>query len=291
MLILLGLIAALTATELSSGFVLIALAPIAKHVARSVSGVLAERAPAAHVSLVMALHAARFRLNRMRGLRSTVHARLLCGPLPGEPGEWDAARLPPVEALLRAETVNCDIKCLQFRDPSVRVRLPVSSIAPALGMRDNDILELHGLDHRGFPWARVYRTGDDIDLPPRVPDPTPPKPAAAREEGGGAASRVSLVRDANVTLIKDGQILADVTKIACIWGPDDVEALTRIAPFAVRDAVIENENVREACFSGGHSTECQPDAVVLTLRALAWDVETTDFVVATVAIQHKDMYC
>jgi hypothetical protein len=258
MLVLLGLVAALSLAELSGGVATYVLLPLASHLAHRAAGALAERAPALHASAARLLSRAAARVMRARGLRDVVlSARLLRGPPAGERGAWPADRPPCVEALLRAAPVPCDLDRLRFRDPALSLRLPLACVAPAIGMRPADVLEVRGLDHRGRPWARALRIGDDVDLPLR---PRAPAPFAATV--------------ANAALERDGRFVADATADARAWAPT-VADLPAVAPYVVRDAIARDEDAFAALLLG-HSGDCPPGAEALALRALGTDLTAAE---------------
>lgn len=258
MLILLGLVAILSISEITGEVASIVLAPLAAHVARRASAKLADYAPDTHAYAAAALGAARARLARWRGLRDVIiSTRLLRGPAPGSPnawGEaWDDGETPCVEALLQAVPVACDLARLRFRDPSVRIRLPLASVAPLIGMRAGDILEVRGLDIRGKPWARCFRASDQIELP--LLPPAPPAFSAGI---------------ANASVQRDGQFVADISAIARTWAPA-AKDLRAVAPFVVRDAMAREDDTFEKLLVG-HSSDCPPDAAALAVHSLATDL-------------------
>lgn len=255
MLILLGLIAGLSMTEIMVEVATIALIPIARHAGRFAAGEIAKRAPSLPIAVAMALHAARFRLDRMRGLRSVVTSTCLlrCRPrdatgIEEEPaGAW-----PSVETLLQASSVDCDLAQFCFRG-DVSVRLPLAALAPVIGMLPDDILEVRGLGRRGEPWARCFRIGDDIQLP------------VSCLVGGSQANSI-----ANAQLLRDGHFVAEVGQIARAWAPTPKD-LARVAPFVVRDAA-RAPRTYEQLFLG--------DNAVVEVHALA-----TDLAVETVRVR------
>lgn len=283
MLILLGLIAGLSMTEIMVEVATIALIPIARHAGRFAAGEIAKRAPSLPIAVAMALHAARFRLDRMRGLRSVVTSTCLlrCRPrdatgIEEEPaGAW-----PSVETLLQASSVDCDLAQFCFRG-DVSVRLPLASLAPVIGMLPDDILEVRGLGRRGEPWARCFRIGDDIQLPVRclVGGSLSDGSLSDGSLSGGSLSGGSLAGDspgpqansiANAQLLRDGHFVAEVGQIARAWAPTPKD-LARVAPFVVRDAA-RAPRTYEQLFLG--------DNTVVEVHALA-----TNLAVETVRVQ------
>lgn len=253
MLILLGLIAGLSVAEIAAEIAALALLPLAKHAARFTVNEVAKRVPSLHIATVMAIHAARFRLARMRGLRDiTISTCLL--RVGGETEEW-----PDVETLLHAPSVNCDLTPLCFRG-DVSVRLPLASLAPVIDMRPGDILEIRGLGLRGEPWARVFRISDDIELPLRSPKPQP-------------------ISIANSQLIRDGQFVAEIGAIARTWAPT-LKDLKRVVPFVVRDASRVKRTTYEQLFLGNGDGKGKGTDQNIVVHALA-----TDLMVDTIHVQ------
>lgn len=251
MLILLGVIAALSFVEISGAATTVLLVPLAAHVARAASDRVAKCAPVLHAKTTAALSRLRERLRPTRG--RLLSARLLRGPPDGSDAAWEPGRLPCVEDLLHATSVSCDLTRLRFRDPAVCVTLPLACLAPAIGMQPADILELRGVDDRGRAWARAYRIGDDIELPPR-----------AREAIAFAPSV------ANASIQREGQFVANVSDIARAWAPAAAD-LPAAAPFVVRDAIARVDDTFEKLFIG-HSSDCAPGQHALGVHVLATDL-------------------
>ena len=275
MLILLGLIAGLSVTEIVVEIATVALLPLAGHAARFTAGELAKRVPSLPIAVTMALHAARFRLDRIRGLRSVVTSTCLlryATPTPATSTPATSAPAtsvtatpatatpwPSVETLLQASSTVCDLTPLCFRG-DVSVRLPLAALAPVIGMCPDDILEVRGLGRRGEPWARCFRIGDDIQLPVRCPDPQATKSIA------------------NAQILRDGHFVAEVGQIARAWAPT-LKDLERVAVFVVRDAARVQRTYEQLFLGIGEAatSEAATSEAAVEVRALATDLRTETF--------------
>jgi hypothetical protein len=264
MLILLGVIAALSFVEISGVATGVLLAPLAAHLARVASDRVAQCAPLLHAKTAATLSRLRARL---RGPRARLlSARILRAPPGGPASDWGTGGLPRVEDLFRATSVSCDLSRLRFRDSSVRLALPLAILAPVIGMQPADILELRGLDDRGKAWARAYRTGDSIELPPRAP-----------------VMAVFAPSIANASIQREGHFVASINDIARAWAPTAAD-LPAVAPFVLRDAIASSDDTFEKLFIG-HSSDCAPDTVAVEVHALASDLS-----VSTIKINCSELH-
>jgi hypothetical protein len=251
MLILLGVIAALSFVEISGAATGVLLMPLAAHLARAASDRVVQCAPVLHAKTTAAFSRLRARMRAPRaGLLS---ARILRAPPADSDAAWEPCRLPCVEDLFRATSVSCDLARLRFRDPDVRLTLPLALLAPVIGMQPADILELRGVDDRGKAWARAYRTGDDVELPPRAPAPAAFGPSIA-----------------NASIQREGHFVANISDIARAWAQTAAD-LPAVAPFVLRDAIASSDDAFEKLFIG-HSSECAPDQHALGVHVLATDL-------------------
>jgi hypothetical protein len=254
MLILLGVIAALSFVVISGTVAGVLLVPVATHVARAASDKVADCAPVLHAQAVAAL--ARLRAHFRPPRAALLSARLLRGPPEGSRGAWAAGMAPCVEDLLHATSIACDLDRLRFRDPNVCLALPLVLLAPVIGMQSADILELRGVDDRGKPWARAYRIGDDIELPPRPPKRTPFAPSVA-----------------SASIQREGNFVANITDIARAWSSESTN-LAAVAPFVLRDAIERADDTFEKLLVG-HSSDCAPQGHALGIHVLATDLSVS----------------